>query len=637
MPNEPAGRSRSRSGRKAQRRRPATNDQFFTYNALGEKTGFTDQNGTIHAYTIDVLGRMTADAVTHFASGIDNAITSLGYSFDGAGRPFQQTSYNSATVKNQQEMLYDGFGELTNLYQDHSKAVVTTPGSASPDVVYAYGYGTNTAGESYSRQTRMTYPGGRAITDNYNTADPVLGSLDSSISRLSYLADGNTHLEEYSYLGLGTIVIRNRPSNHTQLTYYLSGGSGDGGDQYVGLDRFGRIVDQNWINSSTGVSTDRFQYGYDPDNNVLYRLNAGPGTNAAKNSELYHAAGSGNGYDNLNRLVEFTRGTLNGTNDSITGTAARDQTFTLDGVGNWNTLVSSTNGTSTTQTRSANAENQYSTISGGGGHTPLYDSDGNTTKNELGNAFRFDAWNRMVSVTDTFGFATIENMTYLPGDTASASDLCHATVTDSYYSISQQVVEDDAVQTINCGGCCFQTTTTSTYAWGEDYVNDLIERDQSSTRVYAQHDANWDITSLVNANSSPGVLERFEYDPYGTRTVLNASTWAATTDSQAWVYSFQGGRLDPISGLIHFGARDLSTTLGRWMQEDQGYGKGMNLYEALGSSPIGRVDPFGDEWHITRDGQRRALAESDCKSDTIADLAGPRGQRLTIDNVAIQC
>jgi hypothetical protein len=41
------------------------------------------------------------------------------------------------------------------------------------------------------------------------------------------------------------------------------GGPSDAGDQYTGLDRFGRVVDQAWRVGSTSTYTDRFQSGYD--------------------------------------------------------------------------------------------------------------------------------------------------------------------------------------------------------------------------------------------------------------------------------------------------------------------------------------------------------------------------------------
>ena len=48
---------------------------------------------------------------------------------------------------------------------------------------------------------------------------------------------------------------------------------GSGGDQYVGLDQFGRIADQNWVNTSTGMSADNFTYSYDANSNVTSENN----------------------------------------------------------------------------------------------------------------------------------------------------------------------------------------------------------------------------------------------------------------------------------------------------------------------------------------------------------------------------
>ena len=80
----------------------------------------------------------------------------------------------------------------------------------------------------------------------------------------------------YLYLGLSTIVQRT-DGDGIALTYIKQPGDtlagSDAGDQYVGLDRFGRVDDQNWVIISTGASTDRFQYGYDRDGNVLYKNN----------------------------------------------------------------------------------------------------------------------------------------------------------------------------------------------------------------------------------------------------------------------------------------------------------------------------------------------------------------------------
>jgi len=108
-------------------------------------------------------------------------------------------------------------------------------------------------------------------------------------------------LEDYTYLGLSTVVMRSHAQANSTLTYLLQAPllSGDAGDQYNGLDRFGRVVDQRWINGN-GTSLDRFTYGYDRNSNRLWRDNL---MNASF-GELY-------AYDNLGQLTSMDRGTLN--------------------------------------------------------------------------------------------------------------------------------------------------------------------------------------------------------------------------------------------------------------------------------------------------------------------------------------
>src|SRR6516162_8814286 len=183
-------------------------------------------------------------------------------------------------------------------------------------------------GQNNSRLTSIVYPNGKTL--NYNYAS----GADSSISRLTSLSDNSGTLESYAYLGLGTVVKRAHPQPNVDLTYITAGGSGDGGDQYTGLDRFGRVVEQKWYNNTTATTTDDFKYGYDRNSNVLWR------TNEINHNfdELYHANGSSNGYDNLNQLVAFARGTLNAGHDTISS-PSHSITYSLDAEGNFSSTT----------------------------------------------------------------------------------------------------------------------------------------------------------------------------------------------------------------------------------------------------------------------------------------------------------
>ena len=94
---------------------------------------------------------------------------------------------------------------------------------------------------NHSRLTSITYPSGYVLTFNYSSG------LNSNSAALVALRYGGT-LESYDYLGLDTVVIRGHSQPGVDLTYV--GTPADAGDQYAGLDRFGRVVDQCWKTSS---------------------------------------------------------------------------------------------------------------------------------------------------------------------------------------------------------------------------------------------------------------------------------------------------------------------------------------------------------------------------------------------------
>ena len=183
-----------------------------------------------------------------------------------------------------------------------------------------------------------TGPNGRTIDYSYGSGmTNSNAALDQAIGRLDAVVDGANSgdagqaLEQYSYLGLSTMVARNHPQTGINLTLVGAGGSiGSGGDQYVGLDQFGRVVDQNWVNS-TGTTVDGYTYSYDANSNVT-----------AKNNVLDSAYSETYTYDSLNRLTAVSRG------------GASYQSWNLDTQGNWSGFTS--NGVQ--QTRTANAQNE---------------------------------------------------------------------------------------------------------------------------------------------------------------------------------------------------------------------------------------------------------------------------------------
>ncbi len=574
----------------------AADDKSLMYNALGQPTGMTDQNGNVHGYNYDLLGRTTADIVTTLGTGVDGSVRRLGYSFDTAGRPYQQTSFSDTagtTIVNQVQDAYNGLGQLITEYQAHSGAVNT---STTPKV--QYGFNEMSGGANNSRQTSMTYPNGRVLNYNYNTG------IDTTISRVSNEADaagsGAGTVEAYSYLGVGTVVQRSQGNGINLSLIQQAGDSSyvnDGGDRYTGLDRFGRIIDQYWTPASAPTSpTDRFQYAYDRNSNVLYKSNL----LSSSNSELYHANAASSGdnataYDPLGRLGNFQRGTLSisashyngasglGSLDTV-ASASRSQGWTLDALGNWSS--SSTNGTGTSRTN--NSRNQTTAV---GAASLAFDNNGNTTTDDTGHTYIYDSWNRLMTVKN--GATTLASYKYDAGGRRTFSTSIGQ---DWYYDSNWQLIEE------HCGG----TVNVGQYVWSLDgYVDDLVLRDDTASgsnnygtttsglhrRLYAQQDANHNVTALVDTAGT--VQQRFLYDPYGAASTFT-SAWASTSDAYNWLYKFQGGRVESGTGLINFRHRDFSTSLGRWMEMDPaGYFAGFNQYASFANNAMSNVDPFG--------------------------------------------
>jgi RHS repeat-associated protein len=547
----------------------STYQDSYTVNALGDQLTYTDRAGNVHTYSYDVLGRQTSDAITTLASGFDNSVLRLQKAYDALGNAYLLTSYNAASggsIVNQVQQVYNGLDQLIQEYQSHSGAVNT---SSTPSVQYAYNE--LAGGTNNSRLLSMTYPNGRVLNFNYNTG------VDNTISRLSSISDSSATLESYKYLGLSTVVERDHPQTTVNLTYISqSGGTGDAGDQYTELDRFGRVVDQNWYNTTTSSSTDDFQYSYDQDGNPLYKNN----TVSSSFSELYHASGAGNGYDGLNQLSAFARGTLSasqqgGPLDTV-ASPSTTESWSYDAMGNFSSVT--LNSVQTNRTH-----NQQNEVTGVGSNNLAFDKNGNTTTDDQGHTLKYDAWNRLVS--DKNGGTTLELYSYDPLGRRITEN--PGTLRDLYFSSAWQLVEEDVSGSMQ-----------DQYVWSSVYVDALVERDTPSQRLYVQQDANWNSTALITTSGT--VVERYVYDPYGAVTYLTASWGTRSGSAYSWVYLHQAGRWDAATALYNFRHRDYSPSLGRWVAVDpSGFQAGdTNLYRDTVNAPIRVTDPsgLGPDW-----------------------------------------
>ncbi len=391
-----------------------------------------DQNGTVHAFDFDLLGRPTFDRVTTMGSGIDATVQRVGATYEVRGLLQNVTSYSNPTVGtgsvvNDVPRLYDSFEKVTTEYQEHSGAV--NP-STSVNVQYQYADGSaNTI-----RATAIVYPNGRVLNYSYGAS----GGIDDALSRIASLIDddGTTHLVDYTRIGHDAFVQSASPE--PQIAWSLINGTG--ADPYSGLDRFNRVVDNRWYNTSTGDDLDRIQHGYDRASSRLWRKNTVAEAAGVYLDELY-------AYDGLYRLNQLDRGQLNGTSTGIvSGTEDFKQAWNLDPTGNWAAFDQADTGGSwtLTQTRESNAVNEITAISGGGWIVPDYDAAGNMTAMPQPSAptsrytGTYDAWNRLVNLMD--GPTAIGQDTY-DGSNRRASNVMSGSTRHFFYSTEWQVLE----------------------------------------------------------------------------------------------------------------------------------------------------------------------------------------------------
>ena len=228
-----------------------------------------------------------------------------------------------------------------------------------------------------------------------------------------------------------------------------------------------------------------------------------------------------------------------------------------------------TSGT-TTQTESANAQNQITSISGSA--TPTYDANGNMTSDQNGNTYVFDAWNRLVEEKNAAG-AVIAQYAYdargyriTESYPQGGSGVPAGTTNYIYYDANWQVIETRTNGTA-------ASNVTSQMVWSAAYINAAVLQDsysggviQPNSRLYFTQDANWDTTAVIGYNSTTqtwGVVQRYVYSPYGTITVLKADWTTPPTGTQPLVNNlYQGMTLDAVTGLYYEPNRDYSPSLG---------------------------------------------------------------------------
>jgi RHS repeat-associated protein len=333
--------------------------------------------------------------------------------------------------------------------------------------------------------------------------------------------------------------------------------------------------------------------------------------------------------------VNWQRGNLNSGKTGIDGTPNNENQYTLEPLGNWKRYVrkgKDTNGNTVTdldQTRYHNWVNEIdvdndhdnssgdsitSTI-GENWSDPKYDAAGNmiivpspltpTTSFTLA----WDAWNRLVKVTNNFNQQTLAEYQYdgqhhrtvklVPNTIMPANwDRYDFYETGGWQKIEERILINTSTKTTPANQISNQ------YIYDFRYIDALAVRDFDSDnngtldlRHYYMHDTNYSILALSDTSSV--ISERYRYDVYGMITVLDNNGNLTNNPNYSFYdnqYTYTGQVLERDSYLYYYKSRYYHGRLGEFISRDlvNDINSYTSFYQFNNSSPINLIDPYGN-------------------------------------------
>lgn len=551
---------------------PTGESESQTYNRQGDRTSFTDCNGTVHAYAYDKLANLLRDAVTTLAEGIAGGIRRFEFSYNNQGLLSSAGSWTDPTpgtgsVANEVAFEYDAFGSLVRDAQEHEGAV----DGNSLAVSYQWTDGSN----NLYRRTGTTYPDGASQTIGYGSS----GSIDDTFNRAASLkvSGESADLVTYEFAGLGRVVTLDYPGSDAKLSYLKPAGfvgSGDAGDDMTGYDRFGRTVAMPWAKTSDGTALADISYGYDEMSRRTFRGDATP---AAAGEFDQHF-----GYDPLGQILSRTRGTLTNSRENVGGIPAAEENWRYDEQGNWLAYQLEEDGSGIVdQTRTQNRSNQIVSIDGSGAGT-AYDRNGNMTLVPTGRGLEdeplvvtWDAWNRITAVRKPDG-TIVADYRYDALYRRITRQLPDAPKRFYFYNENWRPVEERRQGVAD---------PVAQWWWGDRHRDDLARRDRDTSESGTMDEKLWCLMDYFDpiaiVDSSGVVQERYSYSAFGVSRVAAADYEQRNLNlsQYKWEFRFHGQFEDIETGWQNYGYRYYSGCLGSFVNRDPiGEEGGLNLY-----------------------------------------------------------
>lgn len=574
----------------------STPDVTYTYTRAGQLDTVTDVTGT-RSFVYNGSNPLRLDALDLPAFYGSRVLTRQ---YDAIKRP---TGFLLGTTVNASADLTQTYS-----YQAASGRLdwIDTASSAQTVRRFAYNYALTGSSLVSGYQTGVSGTNLFQTLRGYEAHRNLLSSLASQwngTARTSYA---------YTYNALGQRATAKQSGNafadfggSTYYRYHYN----DRGELDQAVDYFGEDATST---SSPQLVARRFGYAYDNAGNRQSATRAlGTGVvedyvpNAlnqytSRENNLAYAAGTAH----TDSTIQVTGGTSTATVGRAGRYWAAETTLdNTDGPAAIELTVSATLASpAVTRTESRTASLPQAT------QAFTYDADGNLKTDGVW-SYTYDAENRLITMTTTTGTNSavaggyhnrqLEFKYDYLGRRVQKRSLDSTAGTDVYrrylYDGDNLVAEFDATGT-TIGAL------QRSYTWGLDLADSLgatggvgalvqITQHAGTAASYLPtYDANGNVVSLINA-ATGALVAAYEYSPFGE--LLRAEGSYAASNP----FRFSTKFTDDESGLVYYGARYYSPSLGRFINRDpiaeQG---GLNLYGFCGNDGINGVDYLGYSW-----------------------------------------
>ncbi|PCJ53306.1 MAG: hypothetical protein COA79_22940, partial [Planctomycetota bacterium] len=390
--------------------------------------------------------------------------------------------------------------------------------------------------DAVGRLDEVTYPSGRGLTYQYDSTHQVTSIFDTVTPANEYVG--------YTYNNRNLVATKTL-GNGLKLT--------------KGYDAAYRTTSQEWTNAGSTIIAG-FDYKYDNVGNRKVEIALHAPAQATK-SAVYN-------YDTTYKVTGYKQGALNVAEDDVP-TALFYQDWTQDTLGNW----SSFDNDGTVDNRSHDSMNQITST----GFT--HDNTGNMTS-DGSNDYEFDAMNRLIKATVG---STVTEYSYDAMGRRIQKDV-GGVVTNFVHMGVRVIEEQDGLGVL-----------VKDFVYGSRFVDEVVTMGVGGNDYYYLVDYRYSVIAL--SDSSGNIVERYEYTPFGERTVTDNTYIIITSGFIGNDYGFTGRRHDVETGIMYFRARYYSGKLGRFLSRDpKQFIDGMSLHR--GYFGVNFADPFGLETYF---------------------------------------